>query len=65
MSKKNLTILCLSLMAIESGSLAALTAENSSTNNVITCDVFVAGGGLSGTATAYESLLAGKQVCIG
>lgn len=64
MFKKNITILCLSLMAIESGSLAALTAENNLNNSVISCDVFVAGGGLSGTATAYESLLAGKQVCM-
>jgi hypothetical protein len=31
---------------------------------IIGCDIFIAGGGLSGAATAYESLLAGKQVCM-
>ena len=30
----------------------------------VTCDVLVVGGGFSGTATAYESLLAGKKVCM-
>jgi hypothetical protein len=28
------------------------------------CDILVAGGGLSGVATAYEGLLAGKTVCL-
>ncbi len=29
-----------------------------------TCDILVVGGGLSGAATAYEGLLAGKTVCL-
>ena len=29
-----------------------------------TCDVLVAGGGLAGSAAAYEALLAGKTVCL-
>ncbi|MGB6168059.1 MAG: FAD-dependent oxidoreductase, partial [Geitlerinemataceae cyanobacterium] len=29
-----------------------------------TCDILVAGGGLAGSAAAYEGLLAGKTVCI-
>ncbi len=29
-----------------------------------TCEVLVAGGGLAGAATAYESLLAGRTVCL-
>jgi hypothetical protein len=64
MMKTPLTILCLSLIVFESGALPALTAENKPANQIITCDIFVAGGGLSGTATAYEGLLAGKQVCM-
>jgi FAD dependent oxidoreductase len=31
---------------------------------LVSCDVLIAGGGLSGTATAYELLLAGKTVCM-
>lgn len=31
---------------------------------LVSCDVLVAGGGFSGTATAYEALLAGKTVCM-
>jgi hypothetical protein len=30
----------------------------------VTCDILVVGGGFSGTATAYEALLAGKKVCM-
>jgi hypothetical protein len=30
----------------------------------ITCDILVVGGGLAGVATAYEALLAGRQVCL-
>jgi FAD dependent oxidoreductase len=32
--------------------------------NSVTCDLLVVGGGFSGTATAYEALLAGKTVCM-
>jgi hypothetical protein len=65
MMKTPLTILCLSLIAVESSTLPALTAETKPVSQkIITCDIFIAGGGLSGTATAYEGLLAGKQVCM-
>ncbi len=30
----------------------------------VECDILVAGGGLSGSATAYEALLEGKTVCL-
>lgn len=33
-------------------------------DQTIECDVLVAGGGLAGSATAYESLLAGRTVCL-
>ncbi|MEM7555846.1 MAG: FAD-dependent oxidoreductase [Cyanobacteria bacterium P01_A01_bin.84] len=33
-------------------------------DKTVNCDILVAGGGLSGAATAYEGLLAGKRVCI-
>jgi hypothetical protein len=33
-------------------------------DETIECEVLIVGGGLSGTATAYESLLAGRTVCM-
>lgn len=33
-------------------------------DQTVTCDLLVAGGGLAGAATAYESLLAGRTVCL-
>ena len=33
-------------------------------DETVTCDIFVAGGGLAGAASAYEGLLAGKTVCV-
>jgi hypothetical protein len=41
-----------------------LLATSSPAVEAVTCDILVAGGGLSGTATAYEALLAGKTVCM-
>ncbi len=65
MMKKPLAFLCLGLVAIELGSISTvLAAETKSVDRTIGCDIMVAGGGLSGTATAYEGLLAGKQVCM-
>ena len=33
-------------------------------DQIETCDVLVVGGGLAGVATAYESLHAGRTVCL-
>jgi len=33
-------------------------------DRTVRCDVLVVGGGLAGVATAYEALLAGRQVCL-
>ncbi|QDZ39034.1 FAD-dependent oxidoreductase [Euhalothece natronophila Z-M001] len=40
------------------------TAAVPSPDETVTCDIFVAGGGLAGAAAAYEGLLAGKTVCV-
>lgn len=40
------------------------TRPNPSIDETVECDLLVAGGGLSGAATAYESLLAGRTVCL-
>jgi hypothetical protein len=70
MIKRPLTAICLGLIsAIELGLPIAFAAEIKPSNRnlpdlTIGCDITIAGGGLSGTATAYEGLLAGKQVCM-
>ncbi|MEC4853126.1 MAG: FAD-dependent oxidoreductase, partial [Jaaginema sp. PMC 1079.18] len=33
-------------------------------DETVNCEVLVVGGGLAGAATAYESLLAGRTVCM-
>ncbi|MGB3790973.1 MAG: FAD-dependent oxidoreductase [Phormidesmis sp.] len=41
------------------------TAQSSPTiDEVVDCELLIVGGGLAGTATAYESLLAGRTVCM-
>ncbi len=74
--KRSLTVLCLGLISAilpwrgyttELGYPIASAADNQDNKPVdktIACDIFIAGGGLSGTATAYEGLLAGKRVCM-
>jgi hypothetical protein len=68
MIKRPLTVLTLGLISIESGLLPNLaiaqTNSNRPVDKIVGCDIFIAGGGLSGVATAYEGLLAGKQVCM-
>jgi FAD dependent oxidoreductase len=65
MLKRSLTVLCSGLISInELVTLPTFATDNKSVDKVVGCDIFVAGGGLSGAATAYEGLLAGKQVCM-
>ena len=42
----------------------ALSAPPRTPDNTVDCELLVVGGGLAGTATAYEALLAGKTVCL-
>lgn len=42
---------------------SAIAAPPRNPDKTINCDILVVGGGLSGVATAYEALLAGKTVC--
>lgn len=62
-------------IALSSVSLAPHTAPAQETSNAelglprdpdrtVECDVLIIGGGLAGTATAYESLKAGRTVCL-
>ena len=43
---------------------ASALAASPKIDQTVECEVLVAGGGLAGTATAYESLLAGRTVCM-
>ncbi len=65
MIKQPLTVLCLGLVS-QLGYLPVTLAANDfkPVDKTIGCDMMIAGGGLSGTATAYEGLLAGKTVCM-
>lgn len=38
--------------------------QSSASASLVSCDVLVVGGGLAGVATAYESLYAGRTVCL-
>jgi hypothetical protein len=42
----------------------AYAAPSRSPDTTVNCDVLVVGGGLSGVASAYEGLLAGRTVCL-
>lgn len=59
--KKYLGLLC-TLILTGFSSSAALAAPEP--DQSIACDLLVVGGGLAGTATAYEALLGGKTVCL-
>jgi FAD dependent oxidoreductase len=65
MIEKPIAALCLGLISqLSYLPIALAAAEDRPVDKTIGCDIMVAGGGLSGTATAYEGLLAGKTVCM-
>lgn len=43
---------------------AIVAAPPRNPDKTVNCDILVVGGGLSGVATAYEGLLAGRRVCL-
>ncbi|RUR85699.1 FAD-dependent oxidoreductase [Chlorogloeopsis fritschii PCC 9212] len=43
---------------------SAVPAPPRTPDKTVNCDILVVGGGLSGAATAYEGLLAGRTVCL-
>ncbi|HEY9876353.1 MAG TPA: FAD-dependent oxidoreductase [Candidatus Obscuribacterales bacterium] len=62
--KRSLTILSLGLILLESIVPPALSAPPRPVDTDVSCEILVVGGGLSGAATAYEGLLAGRTVCL-
>lgn len=55
-----ISLLSLLLTPISTTTLAAPVKID----HTVTCDVLITGGGLAGSAAAYESLLAGRTVCL-
>ncbi|MCJ8283550.1 MAG: FAD-dependent oxidoreductase, partial [Rivularia sp. ALOHA_DT_140] len=59
----SLLTLCSTLLSFVTP-FSVVAAPSRNPDKTIKCDILVAGGGLSGIATAYESLLQGKEVCL-
>jgi len=53
----------LAFVAISTVAISPASARPQS-DQVVGCNLLIVGGGLSGTASAYEALLAGKTVCM-
>ncbi len=62
--KRSLVSLTLCFVSLISLAPTALAAPPRNPDKEETCEILVAGGGLAGAATAYESLLAGRTVCL-
>lgn len=62
--KRAFLTLPLSLILLESAFPIAIAAPPRQPDKTEECDMLVVGGGLSGSAAAYEGLLAGKTVCL-
>ncbi|MFB2970981.1 FAD-dependent oxidoreductase [Aerosakkonema sp. BLCC-F183] len=62
--KRILTTITLSLIFLESAFPLALAAPPRQPDKTEECELLIVGGGLSGSAAAYEALLAGKTVCL-
>ncbi len=62
--KRSLSLLTICSIFISSLPCPAFAAPPRTPDKTVNCDILVAGGGLSGVATAYEALLAGRTVCL-
>ncbi|HEY9296909.1 MAG TPA: FAD-dependent oxidoreductase, partial [Phormidium sp.] len=62
--KRSLITLPLTLILLESAIPLALAAPPRQPDKTEECEILVVGGGLSGSAAAYEALLAGRTVCL-
>lgn len=62
--KRSLITFTISLISLTSLTPAALVAQPRTPDKEESCEILVVGGGLAGAATAYESLLAGRTVCL-
>ncbi|MCD8487282.1 MAG: FAD-dependent oxidoreductase [Desertifilum sp.] len=61
---RSLSLLSVSAILLEPLVLPVFAAPPRNPDQTVDCDILVVGGGLSGAATAYEGLLAGRTVCL-
>ncbi|MGB5592788.1 MAG: FAD-dependent oxidoreductase, partial [Crocosphaera sp.] len=61
--KHILTVFSLGTICLQS-TLPLSAASPRNPEETVNCDMLIVGGGLAGTAAAYEGLLAGKTVCL-
>ena len=54
----------LAALSLPFGQSAAIAQTPATPDETVECELLIVGGGLSGTATAYESLRAGRTVCM-
>lgn len=54
----------ISLVSILLAPFSVMAAPPRNPDKTVNCEILVVGGGLSGVATAYEGLLAGRTVCL-
>ncbi|ERT08039.1 FAD binding domain protein [Lyngbya aestuarii BL J] len=53
-----------SLISVTAIATTATSIQPPTPDQEVACDILVVGGGLAGSATAYEALLAGRTVCM-
>jgi hypothetical protein len=63
-SRHYTSLISLTLISSFVAPYAAIAVPPRTPNKTVNCDILVVGGGLSGVATAYEALLAGRTVCL-
>ncbi len=59
-----MAVLSLPVGSVQPASAQASGSSDETPDETVECELLIVGGGLSGTATAYESLLAGRTVCM-
>ncbi|GAB1538552.1 FAD-dependent oxidoreductase [Scytonema sp. NUACC21] len=64
MKRKNASLISLTLISTFIAPYSVIAAPPRNPDKTVNCDILVVGGGLSGAATAYEGLLAGRTVCL-
>lgn len=64
MTRKHVSLISLALISTFLTPYSVIAAPPRNPDKTVNCDVLVVGGGLSGVATAYEALLAGRTVCL-
>lgn len=62
--RRRAAVVLLTVFSGVSHPLSAIAEPPRPVDKTVECELLIVGGGLAGTATAYEALLAGKTVCM-